>query len=542
MNWVRRTAAFAMAALSLAMLGCSRSEEQPSETLGLDIDVPIIVETLPAAGGEIKMYIPTNADLTDPLSVNTEEMMNFFSLVYESLITINNDGRLIPELAENWTSDDGGKTWTVNLRTGVIWHKVEKTFTANDVTATFERLKALGEDSYYHYAVQDVESIEAIDNTTLRVVMKESGYAFLYAMTFPIMMNGEPSAYPLGTGPYYYDGYIGDSMQLTANGGWWKQRPYIDKFIFIERDSTDSALASYIAGQLDMVPTSAATAGKYRQDGITNVQDVMTQNVEIMLVNGNSKPLDDVRVRQALAYALDRSKIISNIYMNRAQACDVPIAPDSWIYDSKSKLYDYNTVRALELLAEAGWTDSNNDGRLEKNGMTLTEMSLKILVNDSTDSTRRNAAAAIAEQLDDLGIAVEIVTAPFSVAEDKNEYTDKLAAGEYDIALVGINIGRDGDMRDMMARDGKANYGNYYDAELYQLACAMMDAGDEASYSSAASKFQLAFAERLPFIPLYFRLGSIVYDAEIKGMTDVRGPDIMRNVDKWYIYTTEQKK
>lgn len=81
--------------------------------------------------------------------------------------------------------------------------------------------------------------------------------------------------------------------------------------------------------------------------------------------------------------------------------------------------------------------------------MSLTEMSLKILVNDSTDSTRKNAAAAIAEQLEELGIATEIVAAPFSVASDKNEYTDKLAAGEYDIALVGINVGRDGDMRDV---------------------------------------------------------------------------------------------
>ena len=63
MNWARRIAAFAMAALSLAMLGCSKGGEQQKETLGLDIDVPITEETLPAAGGEIKMYIPTNADL-----------------------------------------------------------------------------------------------------------------------------------------------------------------------------------------------------------------------------------------------------------------------------------------------------------------------------------------------------------------------------------------------------------------------------------------------------------------------------------------------
>ena len=115
-----------------------------------------------------------------------------------------------------------------------------------------------------------------------------------------------------------------------------------------------------------MVATSATTVGKYRQDGITNVQDVMTQNVEIMLVNSNSQSLNDVKVRQALACALDRSKIISNIYMNRAQACDVPIAPDSWIYESKSKLYDYNTVKALELLRRRGGRTATETAGLRK--------------------------------------------------------------------------------------------------------------------------------------------------------------------------------
>ena len=69
------------------------------------------------------------------------------------------------------------------------------------------------------------------------------------------------------------------------------------------------------------------------------------------------------------------------------------------------------------------------------------------------------------------------------------------------------------------------------------LARSMMSAGDEAAYRDAASAFQLAFAEKLPFIPLYFRLNSIVYSADIKGMTDVREPDIMRSVDKWYMFT-----
>ena len=526
-------------ALLMAMLtvlsGCGRRAAAENEE---EIAVPVSTpEPQPITGGEVRMYKPANADVTDPLKVNTEEMLNFFSMIFESLVSISADGKLTAELAENWTSEDGGKTWSIKLREWVTWHGHDISLTPSDIILTFERLKSLGDDSYYSYCTNTIESIEAIDNQNIKVVTKSGGYASLYGLTFPVMMSGEATARPVGTGPYKYDGYRDGGVLLTANDGWWKQRPYIDSFLFIERDSNDVALASYSAGQLDMVPTSATTAGKYRQEGITIVQDVMTQSMELMLVNSTSGALNDSRVRQAIAYGLDRSKIISNVYMNRAQSCDVPVAPDSWIYDSKSKMYDYNASKALALLEEAGWTDVDDDGRLEKGGMALTELNLMLLVNDSTDSARKNAAAAIADQLGEIGISVEVVTAAYAVGQTGGEYMDMLKNGEYDIALIGMNLGRDSNLVDVMASNGKANYGNYYDYELDVLARSMMSAGDEAAYRDAASAFQLAFAEKLPFIPLYFRLNSIVYSADIKGMTDVREPDIMRSVDKWYMFT-----
>ncbi len=519
-----------------AFSGCAGSvkADKNEEEIAVPVSTP---EPQPITGGQVRMYIPTNADFTDPLKVNTEEMMSFFSMIFESLVSISADGKIAPELAESWLTEDGGKTWSIKLREWVTWHGHDVSLTARDIVLTFERLQSLGDDSYYSYCTNSIETIEAIDNQNIKVVTKNGGYASLYALTFPVMMAGEATARPVGTGPYMYEGYRDGGIALTANDAWWKQRPYIDGFHFIERDSNDVALASYSAGQLDMVPTSSTTAGKFRQEGITVVQDVMTQSMEIMLVNSNSSALNDIRVRQAIAYGLDRSKIISNIYMNRAQACDVPVAPDSWIYESKSKMYDYNTSKALALLAEAGWSDVDNDGRLEKGGMALTELSLMLLVNDSTDSARKNAAQAIAEQLGELGITVEVVTAAYSVGQTGGEYMDMLKNGEYDIALIGLNLGRDSNLTQVMASGGTANYGNYYDNELDNLARAMMSAGDEAMYRDAASAFQMAFAEKLPFIPLYFRLNSIVYSADIKGMTDVREPDIMRSVDKWYMFT-----
>lgn len=530
-----RLMALLMAAL-MAFSGCGRRAASGEEEA--EIAVPVSTpEPQPITGGEVRMYIPINAGITDPLKVNTEEMLSFFSMIYESLVSISADGKLTAELAENWSTEDGGKTWNIKLREWVTWHGHDVSLTARDVILTFERLQAIGEDSYYSYCTDSIEAIEAIDNQNIKVTTKSGGYASLYALTFPVMLGGEASARPVGTGPYKYEGYRDGGVALTANESWWKQRPYIDSFLFIERDSNDVALASYSAGQLDLVPTSSTTAGKFRQEGITVVQDVMTQSMEIMLVNSASGALQDVRVRQAIAYGLDRSKIISNIYMNRAQSCDVPVAPDSWIYDSKAKLYDYNVSKALALLAEAGWSDVDDDGILEKGGMALTELSFTLLVNDSTDSTRKNAASAIAEQLGELGINTEVVTAAYTVGQTEGEYMDMIKNGEYDIALMGFNLGRDSNLTELMAMDGAANYGNYYDYELDMLAGAMMSAGDEAAYRDAASAFQMAFAQKLPFIPLYFRLNSIVYSADIKGMTDVREPDIMRSVDKWYMFT-----
>lgn len=544
-NWAKKTLAFSLAILLALCCGCGKkgksAEPTPTATPGMDIAVPVATpEPIPEAGGEVRMYMPTNADILDPLSVNTEEMLSLFSMVFESLISVGSDGTLSPELAENWSSDGNG-VWTINLRGGVNWHSGDKMLTARDVVQTFERLKELGDDCYYAYCAEKIESIDEVNNSTLTVTMKSPGYASLYALTFPIMMNGAVSTAPIGTGPYRVTGASGGRLTLNVNDGWWKQRPYIDSFVFLERDSNSTALASYSAGQLDIVPTSATIAGRYRQENKTGVLDVMTQSAEMMLLNSTSPTLMDIRVKQAIAYALDRSRIISNIYMNRAQASDVPIAPDSWLYDSRSKVYDYDIVKARTLLEEAGWTDVDDDGRLEKNGMALSEMNIQLLVNESSDTTRRDAASAIAEQLEELGITVEVVTAAYTAGKENGEFQTLLAEGNYDVALIGINLPRDGDLTDVIRFGGSANYGNYSNSELLGLAANMMKAPDETTYRDAASAFQLKFVEEMPFIMLYFRLNSIIYSTEIKGLAGAREPDIMRAVDKWYIYDSTNK-
>lgn len=520
-----------------AMSGCA----DPEPVSDLAIVVPTAEPSpAPAEGGELRVPMPENATFYNPLSVNTEEMKLMYSLVFESLVRVDKENLIVPALAENWAADETGKVWTFNLRKNVLWHNSTSVFSSSDVEYTYQKLLAMGSDTYYSYAAERISSVEAIDANTVKITMKEPGYASLYALTFPIMcanVDMLSADFPIGTGPYFVSESNDSRLVLSANKNWWRQGAYIPRIIFEARDDNETALASYQAGQLNFVPTSNLSSGKYREQGVSVVQDVMTQISEVMLINHQNGILQDIRVRKALAYALNRIDLVSNVYMNHAFLSDVPVAPDSFLYESKSKIYDYDLDAADALLNEAGWTDKDNDGIREKDNSSK-ELTLTLLVNDSTESNARHEAAMLMQsQLALAGFEIEIVALPFKLGDEKSEYAQKLKSGDFDLALAGFNLSRDTDLSVFLKPGGKHNYGHYNNSAMAILADAVVHAADETAARDAASELQMRFVEDLPFINLYFRMNSIVYSAEIKGVQGVREPDIFANIEKWYINT-----
>ena len=541
-NSASKTAALFLAVLLAAALACGCGAGAADEPVK-DTE-PVILPTpapspLPVSGGLIRMPMPGNADILDPLRVNTQEMQYFFSLIYEGLTALDNNARLVPCIAENWSCDETGRIWTFKLRSSARWHDTGESVKASDAVQSYERILSIiagGESCFYSYAASLVESMEALDESTLVITMNQPGLSPLVAMYFPIMRDGAASTgKPVGTGPYKTALVTNDLVVLDANGNWWKQRPYIDRVSFYARDNNEISIASYTAGQLDLVATSSVSVGRYREEGVTKIIDYLTQTAETLIINYNNPHVADINVRRAIAHAINRGRIITNVYMNRAQACDVPIAPDSWLYESKSKVYEYSESLAVSLLSQAGWDDIDGDGFVEKDGSRSQELKLRLLVNESADATRRSAADMIAAQLGAIGIQVEIITAPYSLEQDENAYMNMLAKGEFDIALAGFNLPRNGDIRPYISQNGARNYGRYSNAALIQLAENMLAARDEADYRDAASTLQLTFVQELPFIMLYFRSNSLLCSAKIGGISNVRGPDILRGIDKWYI-------
>ncbi|MBQ2110904.1 MAG: hypothetical protein II191_04075, partial [Clostridia bacterium] len=483
-----------------------------------------------------RMAMPENLSVGnafyDPLIVNTEEALNLYSLVFEPLIAIDETNSLVPCLAINWSAAPHlENAWMINLREGVRWH-TGAALTADDVIYTFDHLRQLGAESYYKSSVNAIESIMKLDATTLIVTMSSPGLMSLYSLNFPIVKRDISASVLVGTGAYRVTSYNDERIAMTANADWWDRPPYVQAVEFLARDSNETALASYAAGQLDLVPTALLAAGKYGDAGVTVVRDYMTQGMETMLFNHRRSLLAKNDLRRAVAMSINRTRIIANVYMNRARSCDVPVPPDSWLYNGSNRQIDYDPQGAAALLSGLGYT-LHDDGLLYSGGEPLT---LTLLVSSSSENTTRaDAAAAIASQLAQVGVTVNVVTAAHNYGQTESEFLTLLSQMNWDIALVGFNLSVANDLAPYLTVNGANNFGAFPGEDFTPLLREARNAADEESLRSAFYALEAKFTEDLPFLVLYFRLNSLVARAELKGVAAFREPALLRNIKNWYL-------
>ena len=491
--------------------------------------------------GRIRLPMPENmadAEDCDPIGVRTEEMYQLFSLVFDTLIGVNGSNMLVPSLAMSWRSG-GERIWLISLRQGVTWHD-GSSFTADDVVSTYDRIRRQT-DGYYSDAAENIVSLMKLDESTIRVEMKSEGLSALYCLNFPITKANSDEVL-MGTGAYRLENMTDEEIKLTVNTDWWGGTPQIETVEFIARSSNDLAIASYEAGMLDFVPTNSLTAKQYSSAGETVVASCMTQQMETLLINHNNTHLRKKEFRSAIAHLIDRSSIIANVYMNNARSCDMPVPPDSWLYDSSQVVYGYDRELALSLLTEQGYT-IDEDGNI---GYFGEKVSLRILVGSTPEnSVRAEAAQLIADSLTSFGIGVELITANHDTASASpdpeseapysgdTEFVRLLREGNWDLALVGFSLSESNSLSKYLTPSGSNNFGHYSSETMTSLIEIMDSAVDEASLREAAYAVQSEFAEELPFIVLYFRLNSVIYSADIQGIGQLREPRLLENMKDW---------
>ena len=362
------------------------------------VEVEKVVTATPEAPGEQKpagqIIVAQAADpaALDPKFMKGREMQNALRLIFDSLYHRDDNMQIVPWLATSYENPDP-LTWRFHLREDVKFHNGND-FRANDVKFTIERM--LEDDSLWS-ARNFIDKVEVVDDYTVDIITQEP-YAALMTRVVLWQMTDEEyfdevgadgfANQPVGTGPFGFVEWIRDErLVFEANTDYWRGAPRIETVLFRSIPEPATRIAALEAGDVDIV---SAVPPDY--------VDLAPQSVEVLTVPGTRaffigmnvtmEPFDDVRVRQALNYAVDMDSIIDNLMNGLARKIDNPLLPEAFGY-ADTPIYYYDPTRAQALLADAGYPDGF-------------EMQL------DTYPDLKELGEALAGQLSEVGVEVDV--------------------------------------------------------------------------------------------------------------------------------------
>ena len=466
-------------------------------------------------------YIDTDFAVVNPIWCNAWDMVSVNQLVYEPVVDLDASLKPIPMLADSWTHE--GRTWTFTLRSGIKFHNGYE-LTAYDVVQSWMALLSAGESNPYYARLQMISNMEAPEVLTLTVTAKNSSLMTLYAMNFPVMQFSTlADEMPRGTGPYWYIQYDEyGSFRLEANPLWWKQQPGVHSILLRHCYDAGDAIEAIQTNQIDMLSTKSPKAALSRKLSNLTSLDYPSLTYELLLPNLSEESLmSDVNVRQAVMYAIDRSIVASNAYLDMAIQCEVPLPPSSWLYESQSAIYYYSPERALQLMYDAGWRDLTGDGHLNKlNGIMLEEPTIRLITyNESTNSIRENAANLIAEYLRAVGFTVTVTVTSQARAREL------IKGHDYELALMGVNLSEVPLLSSLLKSGGNLNLNRYSNEDMDGMLERIGSATDEANLQKLYSDIQMTIVNRLPILGLLFRTGTVLSSRSLGGLTGLRTYD-----------------
>ena len=309
----------------------------------------------------VRINMESEPDNLDPWLSAASDTEAVFHNVFEGLVLFDETGALIPGLAKSWDISDDGLTYTFHLRDDVTFHN-GKAFSAEDVVYNYEALSGLGGEEPLSSKFTNVTAINAIDDYTVELTLGEADAAFLQYTRVAVLPKGyeDQSSAPVGTGPFVFEKYVpGQMVVLEKNENYYDESRMakIDEAqIYIMGDDS-AVLTALQSGQLDAGIVYADSADYLSGDFTINSSP---QNmVQLFALNNSVEPFDDVRVRQAFEYAINKDQIIDGVFAGYATELYSNFSPVmSYFYnDELSDVYTYDVEKAKELMAEAGYED-----------------------------------------------------------------------------------------------------------------------------------------------------------------------------------------
>ncbi|GHU84986.1 diguanylate phosphodiesterase [Spirochaetia bacterium] len=310
-----------------------------------------------AAGPELRYGLTTEPATLDPLNPsNTADGRSILFNVFEGLVKPDTDGNLRPAAAESVAVEQGGLIYAFTLRDGLRFHD-GSAVTAADAEFTLNTAIAAGFSGF-----TQIEKVETAGDRGLRVILKESDPEFLPNLTIGIVPknNTDRERNPVGTGPFKIESYLPQqSLTLVKNPDYWqKGLPKLDRVTVVFVADSDALLLSLQGGNIDGATITGSLLQQLDQDKF-DVVPGYSNSVQLLALNNRVKGLDDLRVRQAINYAIDIPEIIDTAFYGQGEPSGSPLIPAlTGSYETALKNpYPVDIERARRLLAEAGYSN-----------------------------------------------------------------------------------------------------------------------------------------------------------------------------------------
>jgi peptide/nickel transport system substrate-binding protein len=441
------------------------------------------------SSGNLIAAIAGEPDQLDPQKTSAYFSFEVLENVFDTLVEPDDNLEMRPALAESWDVSPDQLVWTFHLRKGVTFHDGSP-FTADDVVYSYRRIidqQLANVDKFSAVSV-----VAAADPGTVRITVKQptpnlltnlGGFKGMAIVQRKNVESGQIATHPVGTGPFAFQGQkSGDSITLKANPAYWAGAPRVSgvTFRFISEPST--ALSALQAGEIDWTDSiPAQRVAQLKDDDSLTLAVTPSNDYWYFALNEARPPWNDVRVRQAIAYAIDRSAVVQATSYGTAVGNQLAIPKGNpWYtpYDT----YRHDIDKAKRLLRDAG----------------AAPKSLDMLVTSEYPETV-TAAQIIADNLAPLGITVNIRTVDFAT------WLDEQNNGHFDMLMMGWlgNIDPDDFYYAQHHTHGTSNAQKFSNGEVDRL----LDAGRvETNRNARADDYAKAatiIADEVSYIYLY---------------------------------------
>ena len=435
--------------LSATLSACSGGKTNEASQQPTAAETQPATSAQPVTGGELTVGIAQDLDDTlDPqkmVSAGTREVL--FN-VFEGLVKPDTKGNLVPAVASDYKISDTGDSFTFTLRDGVKFHN-GNSVTVKDVVYSIKRAAGLDTGTPLIDGFDALKSVEAPDDKTVVVTLKEPNIEFLALLTAAIIPDGnDPTKEMIGTGPFKFVSRTPqESIILEKFSGYWGTPAYVDKVTYKIIDNAETLVMSLKSGAVDLVAHLTSAQVKELGEGFTVKEGTMNL-VQAVYLNNSKEPFNNVKVRQALSYAIDRKSIMDYLADGRGAAVGSSMYPafQKYFRPELVDYYTYDVEKAKQLLTDAGYPDGFE--------MTITV--------PSNYQPHVDTAQVIAEQLKAIGVTVNIDLV------DWGTWLSKVYQGrDYQSTVIGVDASMmtARAMLERFSSDSGSNFTNFSDPE-----------------------------------------------------------------------------